>query len=276
MAVERPVRAAACPVHRIHHDITLGRTLRTRRLGEIAVHEVRYGCGWRVPAHAHERDNLTFVFDGAIAEDTAAQPARVLRACDAILKPRGTVHSNRCGPDGARTLVIEFADEASMPVYAVLGAPQTLRALLRAARLLHIAPCEAAEDVREIVIETLARVPSPSNRDAARDGCRWLARTVGLLHAGFAAPGRVQDLAREAHLHPVYLARAFRRRHGCSITAYRRQLQIAHAARRLAGSDEPLASVALRSGFADQSHLCRAFRAMAGVSPGTFRRVVRG
>src|SRR5688572_29624761 len=233
----------------------------------MTVHEVRYPSGWSVPAHAHARDNLSFVVEGAMMEDTTAGPSHVLRTCDAILKPRGTVHSNCCGPDGARTLVIEFADEATaMPVYAVLGAPQTLRALLRAARLLHIAPCEAAEDVREIVIETLARVPSPSSRDAARDGCRWLARTVGLLHAGFAAPVRVQDLAREAHLHPVYLARAFRRRHGCSITAYRRQLQVAHAARRLAGSDEPLASVALRSGFADQSHLCRAFRAMAGVS----------
>ena len=39
---------------------------------------------------------------------------------------------------------------------------------------------------------------------------------------------------------------------------------------------EPLASIALRSGFADQSHMCRVFYAAYGVSPGEFRRVVQG
>jgi AraC family transcriptional regulator len=272
-------------VHRVHDDITLGRTLCTRRLGEMTVHKVRYCGGWCVGGHAHARDNLTFMFDGAMLEETSGGQQRVLRACDAVLKPRGTVHSNRCGPDGARTLVIEFADEPALadereaPVsiaYAVLRAPQTLRAVLRATGLLHAAQRDAVEDLREIVIETLARLPGQRDAATSCNGCRWLARALNLLHAGFATPLRVQDLAREADLHPVYLARAFRQRQGCSITAYRRRLQVADAARRLAGSDEPLASVALRSGFADQSHLCRSFRAAAGVSPGAFRRVVRG
>ncbi len=47
------------------------------------------------------------------------------------------------------------------------------------------------------------------------------------------------------------------------------------AARLLAGSDVPIAEVAIASGFRDQSHLTRAFRARFGMPPAAFRRARR-
>jgi AraC family transcriptional regulator len=40
-------------------------------------------------------------------------------------------------------------------------------------------------------------------------------------------------------------------------------------------TDLPLADVAVRCGFADQSHFTKLFRRSIGVSPGSFRRAVR-
>jgi AraC family transcriptional regulator len=272
-------------MNRVHDDITLGRRKTSRLLGALALHEVAYPRGWSAAPHSHAHANLTFVCRGAI-EESVRRGEEVLRACHAVVKPAGVVHGNRCGPDGADTLVVEFPGESFLgleprdrefPSYATLWGPEVARAALRTRALVRGARPDAgsaADELREIVLETLGLVAR--ERDPSRGTPRWLATARGLLHAGFAAPLRVQDLARELRLHPVYLARAFRRGVGCSVTAYRRRLQLSDAARRLAGGDEPLAAVAQRSGFADQSHLSRAFRAGVGVPPSLFRRRMRG
>jgi len=71
-------------------------------------------------------------------------------------------------------------------------------------------------------------------------------------------------------VHPVHLAAAFRRHFGCTPGAYLRRARVERAAamlkRRLS-----LAEVALRCGFADQSHMTHAFRRTLGVTPGMLR-----
>ncbi|RZL04731.1 MAG: helix-turn-helix domain-containing protein, partial [Rubrivivax sp.] len=45
-----------------------------------------------------------------------------------------------------------------------------------------------------------------------------------------------------------------------------------NAARQAIVAGEPLAAVALRLGFADQSHLQRVFKDHTGITPGRYRR----
>ena len=77
-------------------------------------------------------------------------------------------------------------------------------------------------------------------------------------------------------VHPVTLARAFRRTFGCTIGEYLRRLRIERAAEQLATGTQPLAEIALAAGFADQSHFSNVFRRRVGMSPSAYRREVRG
>jgi AraC family transcriptional regulator len=77
-------------------------------------------------------------------------------------------------------------------------------------------------------------------------------------------------------VHPVTLARAFRRAFGCTIGEYLRRLRIERAAEQLATGTQPLAEIALAAGFADQSHFSNVFRRRVGMSPSAYRREVRG
>lgn len=52
-------------------------------------------------------------------------------------------------------------------------------------------------------------------------------------------------------------------------------VRVEHAARRIAGSDDPLVEIALETGFADQSHLSRVFKLHTGMLPGEFRSLLR-
>ena len=81
------------------------------------------------------------------------------------------------------------------------------------------------------------------------------------------------DLAAEAGIHPVYLARAFRQRYGSSPAEYARRLRVEAARELLARCDLSLAQVAVEAGFSDQSHLSHQFRRVVGMSPGRYREV---
>jgi AraC-like DNA-binding protein len=69
----------------------------------------------------------------------------------------------------------------------------------------------------------------------------------------------------------VFLARAFRKHHGCTVGEYVRQLRVERAMERLARSDDSLAAIALDVGFADFSHFARVFKRQTGTTPGRFR-----
>jgi AraC family transcriptional regulator len=80
-------------------------------------------------------------------------------------------------------------------------------------------------------------------------------------------------LAAECDVHPVYLARAFRRHYAQSIGSFMLQSRLRLAMHRLVTTAEPIARIALECGFADQSHLTRLLHRETGSTPARFRRV---
>lgn len=90
-----------------------------------------------------------------------------------------------------------------------------------------------------------------------------------------ATPG-LTELARRVQLHPVYVARAFRRAYGSSIGEYLRHARVRRAMRLLATTEMPICDVAAESGFVDQSHMTRLLKRVTGSTPAALRAHVRG
>jgi AraC family transcriptional regulator len=84
----------------------------------------------------------------------------------------------------------------------------------------------------------------------------------------------MRDLAREAGVHPVHLARVFRKMERRTPGEYQQRLQVRAAGELLRDPEWPLAAIAAECGFADQSHFTRVFHRMAGTTPARFRRAV--
>lgn len=98
-----------------------------------------------------------------------------------------------------------------------------------------------------------------------------LTRVRDLIHANFAQPLPLADLAREAGVSRRHLMRDFRKRFGASIHAYQTTVRI-RVARDQLKRGEAIAAVAADVGFADQSQLTRRFKQLFGYTPGAFRR----
>ena len=102
-----------------------------------------------------------------------------------------------------------------------------------------------------------------------------LGRARELLTESLESDLSIGDVAAAVDLSPYHLMRAFRRRFGQPMHAYRLGARVERAKGLIRSSDEPLAAIALDCGFADQSHLSRWFKKIAGMTPGDYRGAYR-
>lgn len=106
------------------------------------------------------------------------------------------------------------------------------------------------------------------------------------------APNRFRDVIRALHerpaetltleeaaslcgLSPAHFSRRFARLTGVGYAAYRRQVRVRLAMRRLAAGKDPVSAVGYDLGFASPAHFSNAFRAEVGCSPRAFRAARR-
>ena len=239
-----------------------------------------YAPGYAMSAHAHDTTAMSLVLSGAVQErcnrtDVAASTLSV------VVKPSGVLHANRFGPGGARMLAIEFApsflDDLDVRAEGFgrwrwgHGGPLATPALrLWQTFAQQEKSSDPPDDLLVALVDLLHNAPS-------RTGAlpTWLRNVRDRLHDEFAAPPTAQSLAAAAGVHRVHLARQFRQHFGCSTTDYLRRVRVRAAAHAIASTEAPLVVVAADVGFADQSHLTRAFKTETGVTPGAFRDLVR-
>jgi len=265
-----------------HGSITLGRPGRKVNLEGLQLIESRYEPSRVLNPHAHRSGNITLVFEGAFEESVGGRVFQP-RSASFVVKPGGTVHSNRYGPQPVRAFVIEIAPrrEAELGMGAADSARwfdggPSVGLLLE----IYAAFVRGDDDLERITLEGLGEVlrmtvDESTLRGVGRTGATHLARADAILRANIAHAPNSRELARRVGVHPVYLARLFRAANGCGIAAYRRKLQVRAAARRLAEDLDPQAGLAVDAGFADQSHMCRAFKAELGLTPGAYRSLIR-
>jgi AraC family transcriptional regulator len=91
------------------------------------------------------------------------------------------------------------------------------------------------------------------------------------VHAHLAERISLQDLASSVALSRFHFARRFRQSTGTSPHEFVLAQRVERAATMLSRTDTPLREVALRCGFADQSHLTRVFKRHMGTTPGRYR-----
>jgi AraC family transcriptional regulator len=247
--------------------------------------EVVYQPSVRYGLHQHVTSNITLILDGSF-EETCGGVSRIGGPGSVLVKAAGIDHSNRIGPRGARTLVLEFGDEADHQLgsdWIIRRCGEERRAWRHCRRamqsLLGLYPVLSAggddAGVENSVVDLLAALDDSDDDRPTPPAPPWLAAIQEALHERYAERIRVSALSRELRLHPVYLARVFRRSTGHTVTGYLRNVRVARAAHRISATDEPLSTIAAETGFADQAHLNRSFKAIIGTSPGAYRRAAR-
>ncbi|MBS0470140.1 MAG: helix-turn-helix transcriptional regulator [Proteobacteria bacterium] len=255
-----------------------GEILFRRRLEGFVVTEGSYPSLLEIARHDHEHASICIVLSGGYEERFEARTREAVPGT-VILHPEGEHHSEVHGPAHVRLLTIEVepgVPDALRPVAGLFTSGwhrKDTRSFGLAARLRREIEYRdphsslVAETLIADMIDTLGRT-----RAAEAHGARWLKDVRDRLEAEGLRPPRLRELGELAGVHPVYLARAFRRTYGCSIGDYVRTVQVGHAILLLGNREQPLSQVAYEAGFSDQSHMTRLVRAQTGFTPAHWRR----
>jgi AraC family transcriptional regulator len=275
-------RAMAADIVRFPHSHFPTDVFSSARIGAFTLSETRYAPGAWLPRHSHERACIVYVLRGTFAEQYRDRN-RAGHAGMAIVRPEDEPHADQFGGTDGRCLNVELASEwlsdarQHAPVLATSAALASHSVATIGRRMAEeLALCDAASPLaaESLVLATLVQLARESGF-GRRHPPRWLLHARDLLHAQFAVPFTLLQIASTVGVHPVTLAGAFRRHFGSTVFAYVRRLRVEYACRQLAESDASLCEIAAASGFCDQSHFSRVFRGERCMSPSEYRRVMR-
>ncbi len=98
-------------------------------------------------------------------------------------------------------------------------------------------------------------------------------RAQELMDANLAGDISLDQVARGCGLSVAYFSRAFKRSTGATPHGWLQNRRIERAKLLLPDRNVALAEIALRCGFADQSHFTRTFARLTGKTPGVWRRL---
>lgn len=263
-------------------EVTDGASV-VRRLvaGRFHVSLAEFDGRHRIDSHFHERACVSLILSGRFVQrfpnaEYECPPGALLA------KPPGERHDDRWCGARTRHVIVEphpgAHDELGplAPTVETVGFRVDPWALGIGRRM--AAELRHPDDVTELALEALAlelllRLHRGEDVEETGSPPRWLARVRESLHDRHGESLRIGHLAAEAGVHPTQLTRSFRAHYGTTPAAYLREVRLQAAMDDLAHGEGSLSRVALRHGFADQSHLTRWLKRSTGLTPAVYRAV---
>jgi AraC family transcriptional regulator len=254
-----------------------GRVLGRSAVGGAIFTELQHSCPRSLPAHSHELPFFCLFISGDYQEKFGRNNVQ-FRPFTFSFRPAGVPHQDAIGPHGARMFGIEIerawqkrmeSCSGSLNVgYDFEGGAANWLAVQLYFETQTKLPADDLQ-VESLLSELLGVVACrPEN---CRIAPLWLQRIREKLNAEFRDRITMNELAREAGVHPVHVSRVFRRFNGRGIGEYVHRLRIREACERMLNPEASLADISCDLGFADQSHFSRTFLAITGRTPAAFR-----
>jgi AraC family transcriptional regulator len=250
----------------------------------LRVVEARFPPGLLLPRHYHDRACLSVILGGAFSEQLLGR-ANECRHATVLAKPAFEPHTDLFASDvGSHQIIVEpdgcWLERRPPPgglFHEITNVRDDGAELIghRLAEELSIGDSLAPLAIEGLVLELLALAARRTTRSSERPVPGWLRRARDLVRADVSGNSSVAAIAAAVDVHPVYLARMFRLHFGRSVATYARGVRLDRAAVLLAGSDAPIAAIAVQTGFFDQSHFTRWFKRHTGLTPWAYRRVRR-
>jgi len=242
-------------------------------------YEAAYGPSTRLDEHEHEAPFFTYVLRGDYVEGDRHASRRCERGT-VIFHDQHEVHSNAVGHNGTASLNVEIGVEQWRELTSDLLRKRNLVgrvlsgdvewAALAVWREFHHDDSASAIGFSEAVALLCWNLIESHSRGSFEPH-RRLDRCIEYLRAHQCETPTLSDVARVGEVHPMHLAKLFRKRFGYSMGEFVRRERIAWACERLCRSAGTISSIALDAGFADHAHFTRTFRRITGSTPRWYR-----
>lgn len=238
-----------------------------------------YEGGESIEAHCHRNHYLSILTQGSYVEDNGAE-SRLIRAGDIVFRPSHYVHQNLFQDRASTCFNIEFKEGWGEEILRDFSFPTqfTKYTSVKYPGIFQILWAHNQEDDADSVLEILYDWLQHANTlDMAiqkslrvvQEVCKILSSELEVFHS-------LGQLSARVYVHPAYLARAFKRHMGMTISQHQMRIKLTHVVRQLLDTHLRLSELSFQYGFYDDAHLIRAFKRHYGISPHQFRLRIKG
>ena len=260
-----------------------GESSTTQNISGLRLLDSFYRPGLRLPKHSHEHGCFSILLQGAFTEIYRNRRLEWEPFCVGF-NPPDEEHSNLVHGAGAYFLVVELGHHwfDRLRDHSVRVCESTL---FRGGTVTWLGKKVYGEfrsmdevsplSIEGLVLEMIAEASRQQAGRSARHAPRWLAQARELVHDRFMEPLTVKGIADEVGVHPVHLARTFRKYYRHTVGSYVRQLRIELACREISRTGASFAEIASLSGFYDQGHFSKVFKNVVGLTPAQYRASIR-
>jgi AraC family transcriptional regulator len=251
--------------------------------GGLRLSESTYPANLKMPSHAHEQAYLGIVLSGGYTE-RVGRKTRECKSLTTVFHPRGESHSVAFHNSRVRIFRIEITGEwreragqyVKLPDEPAESDGGPLASLvLRLHNEFRSRDSWSGLAIEGLALEMMAELARCSTKQSEEGVPAWLDEVRQKLASRIGETPPLAELAAIAGVHPVHLAREFRRHFRCTIGDFIRRVRVEFACREIAETDAPLSEVALAAGFYDQSHFSNMFRRFTGMTPTAYRAICR-
>ena len=232
-----------------------------------------------IPEHTHLSAHFVLVVRGVYL--TAALPYEgPCGPSTLVYNPSGTTHRDRFRSIGGKFFTVSIRPDIAAQIEKKIYSPvafmtgEITRTILGAYSEFHD-QTEFSPLILEGLGLELAGKTGQRFCNLDHQIPRWLKIARDFIQDSRYSCLRVKDISDEVGVHPIHLARAFRKFFHSSPGEYARKCRMERVREFLATSKAPLAEIALQVGFKDQSQFTHAFKQFTGMTPGRFRRAFR-
>lgn len=248
-----------------------------RRAASAAYTEEFYNRAFDHPKHEHEQSN--FMLTGHCVYREKLGSKTFYHSPNSVLwRPPEIAHSDAMAQPNGRSFAVfvkshllrQYSDYANIPG-EFSESNSYLVYLINRLRNEFRNWGDSSELISEGLVLEMLGYSATNKLPAERQPPKWVLRIVEKLEDEYVAKHTNLELADEVGVHPVHLARTFRRYYGRSVGTYLKETRVQRAMFQISAKMLPLAEIAYSSGFSDQSQFTRAFKEIVGITPGAFR-----
>lgn len=244
------------------------------------VFETVYNRPVQVPRHEHAYPYITILLKGRYREPYRRGESYFV-PFSAVYHPAQARHSGIVDAMGCQFFTLELesswleSTQTDVPADSVFDwhGDRILWPMLRLFREYRDIETQSSLTIESLMLEIVSAVAANRQNSTVIPVQRWRL-LLEKIHESFRESIRVRDLASAAGIHPIHVARLFRRYTGVTPGEYLQRLRVQEACRLMQEPERSLGEIAFESGFADQSHMNRVLRRFVHCSPGTLRALI--
>lgn len=232
-----------------------------------------------VPFHCHQNASFVLVLSGTYLS-SADGAARISLPSTLFFNPAGTIHRDAFELAQGQFLAVSLSEQScriasegtKLPTAATaFRTGEAVETAFRLARQCSRSESDSVGILEGLCWEVLSNIAG-RKLWSEKAFPSWLRQAKELLRDQCSQRLLISEMAQQLGVHPVYLARTFRKAFGCTPGEYLARCRLHKAMALLRDSSLPLAEIALATGFFDQSHFSRTFRQHFGLAPRAYRK----